>query len=85
MADETKSYRITAARPIGGRMRKPGETVALTDREYQSEVGWGGLELIEAEPAASKSDPEVEQRLAAIDNPDQSETTEPPAAKKGRR
>lgn len=84
MADETKSYRITAARPIGGRMRKPGETVALTDREYQSEAGWGCLELIEADPAVSKVeltvtvDPEIE-------NPDQPETAEQPAAKKGRR
>ncbi len=81
MADETKSYRITAARPIGGRMRKPGETVALTDREYQSEIGWGGLELIEAEPPVSS----IEQQLASIDNPDQPETGEQPAAKKGRR
>jgi hypothetical protein len=79
MADETKSYRITAARPIGGRMRKPGETVALTDREYQSEAGWGCLELIEAEPAVSKVE------LTVTVDPDQPETAEQPAAKKGRR
>ncbi|CAA0101314.1 Uncharacterised protein [Starkeya nomas] len=44
-----KEYRITAARPIDGRMRKPGETVSLDQRQYDAEKRWGGLEPVQAE------------------------------------
>lgn len=54
MADEKKSYRITKARPIGGIMRKVGDTIALTDREYRAEAGWGGIEAVTA--AAPKAE-----------------------------
>jgi hypothetical protein len=46
MSDKKKSYRITIRRPIGGIMRPAGAVVALTDREYAAEAGWGGLEPV---------------------------------------
>lgn len=90
MATETKSYRITAKRPIGGIMRKPGDVVALTEREYQAESGWGGIEPAEADAAPSKVEqpvtvePEVEQPIASADNPDQPEAAETDAPAKKR-
>lgn len=48
--NDTVQYRITTPRPIGGRMRKVGEVVALTPREAEAELPWGGLELVTAEP-----------------------------------
>ena len=80
----TRDYRITIRRPIGGRMRAVGETVQLTDREYQAEAPWGGLEPVE--PVNVKLsvtvDPEVERRFASIEITDQPEH---PTTKKNRR
>ncbi|KPF98807.1 hypothetical protein IP86_10785 [Rhodopseudomonas sp. AAP120] len=72
MPDEKKSYRITTKRPIGGRMRKEGEIVALTDREYQNEAGWGGIEPVKDDAAPKvvatvTIDEDVERRLSAAD------------------
>lgn len=53
----TKDYRITIRRPIGGRMRAVGETVALTAREFQAEAPWGGLEEVKPEAATSEDKP----------------------------
>ncbi|ACE99242.1 hypothetical protein Rpal_0683 [Rhodopseudomonas palustris TIE-1] len=91
METETKSYRITKPRPIGGRMRKPGEIVGLTAREYAAEAGWGGLEEVKAEATAAEKveqavtvEPEVEQQITSTDNPDQPETAETAAPTKKR-
>ncbi|MBB5046792.1 hypothetical protein HNR60_001540 [Rhodopseudomonas rhenobacensis] len=66
MSDK-KSYRITTRRPIDGRMRKEGDIVALTDREYQAEAGWGGIEPVKAElaPAAAPEAPETSETETA--------------------
>lgn len=66
MADEIKSYRITAKRPIGGRMRKVGDVVALSACEYAAEAGWGGLEPVEAE-ASTKTDVTAESEAPAAE------------------
>ena len=42
----TDSYRITIRRPIAGRMREVGDIVALTPREAEAELPWGGLEPV---------------------------------------
>lgn len=52
--DLKKEYRITARRPIAGRMRKIDDIVELTQREYEAEKGWGGLELVTPAPAPKK-------------------------------
>jgi hypothetical protein len=57
------NYRVTTDRPVAGRMRSAGDTVALTAAEYKAEAPWGGLEPVkaakaapaEAPPAASES------------------------------
>ncbi|MDC7787363.1 hypothetical protein PQJ75_13550 [Rhodoplanes sp. TEM] len=53
---DTVQYRITTRRPIGGRMRAVGEIVALTKREAEAELPWGGLERVVA-PAAPVEEP----------------------------
>lgn len=89
----TKDYRITIRRPIGGRMRAVGETVQLSDREYQAEAPWGGLEEVKSEDKPADAaparvdltvtlDPEVARRLASIETTDQPEH---PTTKKNRR
>lgn len=78
MANETKSYRITKPRPIGGRMRKEGEIVGLTAREYAAEAGWGGLDEVKAEATAAEK---VEQPVTV--EPEAAET-DAPAKKRGK-
>lgn len=41
-------YRVTAARPVAGRMRMVGATVWLDGRELAGELRWGGLEPVTA-------------------------------------
>ena len=54
--NDTVQYRITTPRPIAGRMRKVGEVVALTPREAEAELPWGGLSLVttEAKPSTGR-------------------------------
>ena len=80
---ETKNYRITKPRPIGGRMRKEGEIVGLTAREYAAEAGWGGLEEVRPDPVApapAKAAEPTETTSAAIDA--EASADAPAAAKK---
>lgn len=88
----TKDYRITIRRPIGGRMRAVGEIVSLTDREFDAEALWSGLEEVKSEDKPADAaparveltvtlDPEVARRMASIESSDQSEQP----AKKNRR
>lgn len=51
---DKKDYVITAPRPIEGRMRAIGDTVRLTERQYEAEKGWGGLEPADKAKAKAK-------------------------------
>lgn len=51
---DKKDYVITASRPLDGRMRAIGEIVRLTERQYENEKGWGGLEPTDKTKAKAK-------------------------------
>ncbi|MBK5961657.1 hypothetical protein CCR97_26130 [Rhodoplanes elegans] len=55
--NDTVQYRITTPRPIDGRMRKVGEVVALTPREAEAELPWGGLSPVTAEAVTAEAKP----------------------------
>ncbi|MBK5961123.1 hypothetical protein CCR97_23375 [Rhodoplanes elegans] len=67
--NDTVQYRITTPRPIGGRMRRVGEVVALTPREAEAELPWGGLELEVAGTAAPAQAGPVALEAAAASSP----------------
>jgi hypothetical protein len=63
-------YRVTMRRPVGGIMRAKGAVVPLSAREADTEMPWGGLELV---AAGESQGGQIEDGSAA---PGQSSTAE---------